>query len=128
MRKGFIVLLSIGCLVLSLALGTVDLFGKKQTLYYYERYDSSAVVSPEARLALCTGQSVCFQGKKAEELIETYRANVLKTETVDGIVSYYCYSSRFGKGISLFGEVVNLQIAEDRGMTFVGTPILFGSF
>lgn len=128
MQKSFIFLLSVCSLFLSLAFGTVDFYPKRETYYYYERYNSSAVCSSNVRLALCTGQSVRLEGVEPLELLKEYQATVLKVEKVDGITNYYCHSPLFGRGISIFGEKINLQIAKREDVVLVGTPILFGSF
>lgn len=119
--------LSVLCLSLPLAFQTLDFFETKAT-YYYERNNSSATPSQTVRLSLCTGQSASFGTACASFLIETYEATILKKEEAEGVTNYYCFSPRFPKGIRLFGEIVNLQIAESDQRTCVGTPIIFGSF
>ena len=62
------------------------------------------------------------------ELLEVYKATILKVETFEDSVSYYCYSARFRQGVSLDGVTVNLHIVvKDREMV-VGTPLVFGGY
>ena len=57
-----------------------------------------------------------------------YGAKVIFSEKVDGVTSYYCYTSGWDNGIDLDGVVVNLHIAVSEGACVVGTPIIFDGF
>lgn len=74
------------------------------------------------------GESTVYDGSRTEELIASYRATVLFTETTCGVVNYYCYSPCLPSGIDLCGASVNLHIAESATQTAVGSPVIFGGF
>lgn len=64
----------------------------------------------------------------AQEMIRSFRAVVLETETLDGVTSYYCYSPRLGDTTVLFGCKINLHIAVKGDLVKVGSPIIFGGY
>ncbi len=64
----------------------------------------------------------------AQEMIRSFRAVVLETETLDGVTSYYCYSPRLGSGTVLFGCKINLHIAVKGDLVKAGSPIIFGGY
>lgn len=74
------------------------------------------------------GESARWEGDVRRELLCRYRARVLFTEEVCGVVNYYCFSPLLGGGVVLNGETVNLHIAAGNGRTAAGTPVIFGGF
>lgn len=83
------------------------------------------------------GESVYFEtdGERtprevAEEIVKTYRAEIVRTEYVCGVYSYYAYTPLWAESISIEGQRVNLHIAieEDGRRGAVGTPIVFGGY
>lgn len=64
----------------------------------------------------------------AVEIATRYGATILFEETVDGVVSYYAYTSRWQEGLYINGRKVNLHIAIGEGRLAVGTPIIFDGF
>ena len=105
----------------------------RYTLFLGETSSAEAVVLEGDALPLLLssdvrGESAVFQGDRAEELLEAYRARVLFIEKAAGTVSYYCHSPLLGEGLLLNGKRVNLHIAAGRGQTAAGTPLLFGGF
>lgn len=74
------------------------------------------------------GESTVYAGDRSEALLCEYDAEILFSETVGNVTSYYCRSSRFRGGIHLNGVLVNLQIAVSEEQTAVGTPLIFGGF
>ena len=64
----------------------------------------------------------------AQEIATRYDAKILFTEEVDGVVSYYAYTTRWQGCIDLNGVKINLHIAVGKGNLAVGTPIIFDGF
>ena len=64
----------------------------------------------------------------AVEIATRYGAITLFEEAVDGVVSYYAYTSRWQEGLYINGRKVNLHIAIGKGRLAVGTPIIFDGF
>lgn len=84
-------------------------------------------------LSLKQGESVCFLTEESAEslrdqLLQDYRAVLVKEEGCLDVVSYYCYAAELGDGLIIDGKRVNLHIAVGQGRCAVGTPILFGGF
>lgn len=106
--------------------------GEAHTYYLGKSSSARAVAaaSPLSKLFLgdVKGESASYAGDRYLEFSEKYRAELLFSETVCGITSYYLYSPRFGGGVELNGGTVNLQIAVGNGRTVVGTPLIFGGW
>ena len=112
--------------------------GQKE--YYLSSASSQSLIKSELSLSdlpLLRGESVrvSLEGETANsqqaylnELLEVYKATILKMETCEDGISYYCYSARLRQGVSLDGVTVNLHIVvKDREMV-VGTPLVFGGY
>ncbi len=67
-------------------------------------------------------------GMYAEELVASFRGEILFTEEACGRVSYYAYARGLGEGIWLYGKKVNLHVAVGEEICVVGTPIIFDGF
>lgn len=74
------------------------------------------------------GESTYFEGDRYAELKERYRAELLFTEEVCGIVNYYLYSPLLGEGVAIGEYRVNLHVAVGDTRTAAGTPLIFGGF
>ncbi|MBQ2714924.1 MAG: hypothetical protein IJF76_04780 [Clostridia bacterium] len=72
----------------------------------------------------------CFGDMDVVEFIlNRTSAKVVKEGYVDGIYTAYLYTGEIkDRGIELFGEKVNMQIAINQGVVSVGTPIILGSY
>ena len=64
----------------------------------------------------------------SREVATRYGAEILFTEEVDGVVSYYAYTPCWQDGFYINGRKVNLHIAIGKGYVKVGTPIIFDGF
>lgn len=102
----------------------------------YYLYDSSSQatiqteLSPFDLLYVC-GESAEYEREEMsflEEILETYRAEILFVEEACGVRSYYCYSPRLGKASVINGYAVNLHVACKGSHVKVGTPLIFGGF
>ncbi len=102
--------------------------------YYLRSASSQAFIKDTLApwdFASVKGESVVFscEGKKTvDDLLSTYRAQVLFVEETDGTISYYCYTPRFYDGVRIKGAFVNLHIAHRETRCAVGSPIIFGGF
>lgn len=80
------------------------------------------------------GESVRFarSGESESALVarirDTYGAEIVFCEEIDGVTSYYCYTGAWDNGIALGGVTVNLHIAVSETACAVGTPIIFDGF
>lgn len=132
LRDGLILCLSLVCAAALYLVWQLPVFpmGNGYTYYYGEH--SSAEAQTTERFMLkpqgVKGESTVYDGSRTEELIASYRATVLFTETACGVVNYYCYSPCLSSGIELCGAFVNLHIAESATQTAVGSPVIFGGF
>ena len=64
----------------------------------------------------------------AGEIIQKYQAEILFSEEVDGVLSYYAYVSAWSDSVWLYGQKVNLHVAVGEACLSVGTPIIFGGY
>jgi len=63
-----------------------------------------------------------------QEILQTYRAELVVKEEILGTVSYYAYAPTLFNGVYVNGKKVNLHIAIGETQVAVGTPIIFGGF
>ena len=124
---------AIVCLAFCYALLHSPVFQKGERYEFYTGTSSEEIVlaqSPLAkyRLTGVRGESVRYQGDRVQELIASFRAEVLFQEEAAGVVNYYCYSPVLGKGVVIDGKRVNLHIATNDTQTAAGTPVIFGGF
>lgn len=103
----------------------------------YYLYDPSSQATIQTELAPVDLLYVCGESAEyeredvaefLEEILKTYRAEILFTEEACGVRSYYCYSPRLGKTTLLKGCAVNLHIACKGSRVKVGTPVIFGGY
>ena len=64
----------------------------------------------------------------AVEIATRYGAEILITEEVDGVLSYYAYTQKWKDGLYIDDKKMNLHIAIGGGYLKVGTPIIFDGF
>ncbi len=64
----------------------------------------------------------------ARDIVKRYDAQILFTEEVEGVVSYYAYTPRWKDDLYINGVKVNLHIAVGEECLAVGTPIIFDGF
>ena len=108
-----------------------------ERVFYLDSDTSQGLRKTELELrdyARITGESVHFARgdesaeKIAREIADRYGAEILFTEEAAGVVSYYCYTTKWQDGIALCGQTVNLHIAVGEEWCAVGVPIIFGGF
>lgn len=75
-----------------------------------------------------TGGRYLTNEEIAVEIATRYGAEILITEEVDGVVSYYAYTPKWQGGLYIGGKKINLHIAVGGGYLKVGTPIIFDGF
>ncbi len=132
-RSMFVILCCIACAGFFLLLSFSPVF---RGGYGYELYTGSSsglVVRTETpfidKLKFhAKGESVRYDGDRAEELIEEFRGKLQFTEESCGVKNYYLYSPLLGEGVRVGGAYVNLHIAVNAEQTAVGTPLIFGGF
>ena len=122
-----------GCLVFAYALIHSPVFHRGERYEFYTGTSSDGVISARSPLeklayAKVKGESVRYQGDRAEELISLFNARVLFIEEAAGVTNYYCYSPALDDAVLLNGRRVNLHIAVNGEKTAAGTPIIFGGF
>ena len=123
----------LGCLVVVYALAKSPVFERGERYEFYTGTSSDQIVlarSPLEKLTLSNikGESVRYEGDRAQELISRFQAKILFIEEAAGVVNYYCYSPFLEGAVELRGERVNLHIATSGERTAAGTPIIFGGF
>ena len=64
----------------------------------------------------------------AVEIATRFGAEILITEEVDGVLSYYAYTQKWKDGLYIDDKKINLHIAIGGGYIKVGTPIIFDGF
>lgn len=62
------------------------------------------------------------------EILEKYRATIIKIEDYEDGTSYYCYSARFKQGVNVEGKTINLHIVMKEKEMAIGTPLIFGGY
>lgn len=67
-------------------------------------------------------------GFNVEEFFKSYNTEILFSESVDGVTSYYGYSKEIKFLAKIGGKAVNLHVAVAENSVTVGSPIIFGSF
>ncbi len=107
--------------------------------FYLNSSSSQALQVQTLRLSelfSVTGESVCFAVKNSahtsmelvKSVAEHYDAEILFSESVCGVSSYYAYTPAWKEFVVINGQAVNLQIAIQGSRCVVGTPIVFGGF
>lgn len=104
----------------------------------YELYRGTSSSSPivqtaspfldKLRMGGAAGESVRYEGDRAEELAASFRARLVFSEEQGGVKNYYLFSPFLGEGVELCGKRVNLHIAVRENRTAAGTPLIFGGF
>ncbi len=114
------------------ALGTTRFVGVEGERTYYLYSASSQAAQKKGLSPLdigkVRGESVRVCGQTAEEIIELCEAEILFTEEVAGVRSYYCVTKKWSDGVRIGEYFVNLQVAERGEECVAGAPIIFGGF
>ncbi len=125
-----------GCVLLFMNVSRFPTLRGERTFYLYSA-SSQGLRTQALRFSeffAVRGESVCFmtefgQGRKvAEWLLNAYGAELLFTETVCGVTSYYAYTPEWSDGVYLQGKQVNLHVAFCGERVAVGSPIIFDGF
>ena len=66
----------------------------------------------------------------AEEIAKTYGAEIIFTEKIGEIVSFYAHTLRFADGVAIYGAKINLHIAInlENSTGAVGSPMIFDGY
>ena len=73
------------------------------------------------------GESAEFEELNIEEFLSSVEGQVIFSESVAGITSYYC-SANLPYSVILDGYEINLHIAVSQTRVKVGSPIIFGGY
>ena len=106
--------------------------------YYLDSASSQSLIKSKLTvwdIFRVQGESVCFTIEEMEEedgfarsLVENLGGKILFIEEIDDTISFYAYIPKWGRGITLYGQQVNLHIAVSAQICKVGTPIIFDGF
>lgn len=125
--KRFIAFVAVGLLLIVSRLYPSELAQRE----YMGKYTAfGANDRPIEFISKASYERLDFEGddKKAKKFIEDLRAEILFTETPEGVTIYYCYTRKIPK-YKLVGHVkVNLVVAVSAGGVSVGSPLLKGSY
>ena len=83
------------------------------------------------KLKSVVGISFSFLGKRTDFINICEKLNiVIKSKEIinDEITSYLCYTKKIRNHINVDNEKINIQIAVNKDIITVGTPIILGSF
>lgn len=77
-----------------------------------------------------SGQSFSFVGQPAElkNLVARLNINVVSEENLGDIVVINGYCKKFATGVFVGSDMVNIQLAYNKGIITVGCPVILGSF
>ena len=64
----------------------------------------------------------------AQSIAKKYGAEILMTEEVCGVISFYAYTNAWEGALQVNGRAVNLHIAVNGTACAVGAPIIFDGF
>ncbi len=114
--------------------------GKEYTFYCGTASSQAAIVTCKPAFAAfykyflgdaVKGESTVYAAGEvsAAEILASFEAELLFTETAGGTTSYYCYAEALGAPVEIGPYAVNLHVAVGAaGETAVGTPLIFGGF
>ena len=76
------------------------------------------------------GESFSFVGEDNDvcKLLKMLDGVVKKVECFDDIKVFYVYAPKISQFIDVDGQKINVQIAKNKGVITVGTPLILGSF
>lgn len=69
-----------------------------------------------------------LDSSSAQEVINKLKCKIIKTEQIEDITIYYCYSPFLLKSVYLFNNDINIMIAQTSSKVVVGSPLIKGSF
>lgn len=151
MKKIILALFVLVALIIAIPFANVSALAFDEATYYLyckSNFDDSATVIANGggKIIVCrsinelvracfkstSSQGVSFtvSGKLAtvEQLLDRMHAQVVFSESFDGLSCVYAYSPDIGYGITVDGRYINLQIAERDGKITVGSPIILGGY
>ena len=132
------------CAFTTLSLASVLIFFGRSPLflkgsvkeYYLEKGNSSCkivryAITEDAYFKLfdIKGEAACGLDRSAVEDIKSkYRAATVFTEEVGNVCSEYLFSEYIPCYKLINGQKVNVHVSENKGVTTVGVPLIFGSY
>ncbi len=107
--------------------------GNNYVYYLYDSGSNCAILqvepnTPKPAFCYVSGESCTYADRSATDVLAEFGAEVLFLEKIDGITNYYAYSPRLPYRITLYGQTVNLHVAEKARGICVGSPIIFGGY
>lgn len=86
----------------------------------------------KSKVSNILGESIKFNSSfsKIEKIINLYDIQIVKDEKIGEIYSLYGYTNNndFINKINIDGENVNIQIAYNKGVIVIGSPIILGDY
>lgn len=82
------------------------------------------------KLSNILGESVCFKGDKVAGLnyISSFNYTSILTEDVNGIFTLYAYTPQIENFVYINNKKVNIELAVNKGVITIGSPIIVGSY
>lgn len=86
--------------------------------------------SVKQKLGKILGESICFKGDKIAGLnfISQFDYTCILTEDVNGIFTLYAYSPKIENYVYINNKKVNIELAVNKGVVTIGSPIIVGSY
>ena len=72
--------------------------------------------------------SIRKKGFNLEEFLDKFSAQLIFVEQTENTVSYYAYSKKIKYLQIIKGQKINLHVAVDDDMVYLGSPVIYGSF
>ena len=92
--------------------------------------DANQAVQVKQKLEKILGESVRFNGDKIAGLnfISKFNYTSVLTEDVNGIFTLYAYSPKIENYVYINNKKVNIELAVNKGVVTIGSPIIVGSY
>ena len=92
--------------------------------------DINQAGSIKQKLGKILGESICFEGDKIAGLnfISKFDYTSILTEDVNGIFTLYAYSPKIENYVYINNKKVNIELAVNKGVVTIGSPIIVGSY
>ena len=92
--------------------------------------DANKAVQVKQKLGKILGESVHFNGDKIAGLnfISKFNYTSILTEDVNGIFTLYAYSPKIENYVYINNKKVNIELAVNKGVVTIGSPIIVGSY
>lgn len=77
-----------------------------------------------------TGISFTFSGgdKEIDEFLRSVDAEIVKSESIGSISSYFAYSNKFRNVVRVDDSFVNIQVVRNKDFITIGSPIILGEY